>query len=148
MTTHPAILALEQQVGCYRLLAKLSEQQHEHVQNDRTDALLEVLQQRQSVLERIAGLERLIAPVKREWSEFALRLEESERARAEDLLGQARLLLEQITQADQQDALVLQQRKLSLGRQLTQASAAVKVNRSYAAAAYSQPMPRVDVRGT
>jgi tRNA nucleotidyltransferase/poly(A) polymerase len=132
MTTHSTILALEQQVGCYRLLAKLAERQHEHVQNNQTDA---------------AGLERLISPARRHWHEFSQGLGEGDRLRAEELLGEVKLLLEQITQADQHDALVLQQRKLNLGRQINQASAAVKVNRSYATAAYGPPTARVDVRG-
>jgi hypothetical protein len=147
MTTHSTILALEQQVGCYRLLAKLAERQHEHVQNNQTDALLEVLQLRQGVIEQIAGLERLISPARRHWHEFSQGLGEGDRLRAEELLGEVKLLLEQITQADQHDALVLQQRKLNLGRQINQASAAVKVNRSYATAAYGPPTARVDVRG-
>ena len=44
------------------------------------------------------------------------------------------------------DALVLQQRKLNLGRQINQASAARQVNRNYAAAAYGPRQSKVDVQ--
>jgi hypothetical protein len=58
------------------------------------------------------------------------------RAEAETLLAETRRLLEQITTADRNDALVLQQRKLSLGNEIGKATAARQVNRNYAAAAY------------
>ena len=87
------VQALEDQVGCYRRLAKLAELQHVHVQQEQTDALLE-----------------------------------------------------EITVADQHDALVLQQRKLNVGKQINQATAAKKVNRNYAASAYGTPQSRMNVQ--
>ena len=54
-------------------------------------------------------------------------------------------MLEQITAADR-DELVLQQRKLNLGRQIGQTDAARQVNRTYAAAAYGRKAPRMDVK--
>ena len=48
--------------------------------------------------------------------------------------------------ADRNDAMVLQQRKLTLGRQINQASAARTLNRNYAAAAYGTRPARMDVR--
>ncbi|MDB5305421.1 MAG: hypothetical protein JWM97_2970, partial [Phycisphaerales bacterium] len=43
-------------------------------------------------------------------------------------------------------ALVLQQRKLNLGRQINQASAARQVNRNYAASAYGRAPSQMDVQ--
>ena len=51
-------------------------------------------------------------------------------------MNQSRKFLEEITNSDRNDALVLQQRKLNLGRYINQATAARKFNRNYAAAAY------------
>jgi hypothetical protein len=69
------------------------------------------------------------------------------RSRAEELLDESKQLLEQITTADRDDALVLQQRKLNLGRQIHQASAARQVNRTYAAAAaYGRRESTMDVQ--
>ncbi|WP_428939504.1 hypothetical protein [Fontivita pretiosa] len=144
--TESIVQALEDQVGCYRRLAKLAELQHSHVQQNQTEALLDVLRSRQTLLEQITALESLIAPAKREWSSFVLRMDSAGRARAESLLAETRRLLEQITAADQQDALILQQRKLNLGRQINQAAAARQVNRSYAAAAYGPRQPRMNVQ--
>jgi hypothetical protein len=136
MPSEPVILALEEQVGCYRRLSKLQELQHDHVQQSRTEQLLEVLGQRQGVLDDVARLEQTIGPAKRGWGEYLRQLPGDDRSRAETLLAETRRLLEEITTADRNDAMVLQQRKLNLGRQIHQASAAKQVNRNIAASAY------------
>jgi len=68
MSTDSVIVALEEQLGCYRRLSKLQELQHDHVQQSRTEQLLEVLGQRQSVLDDVARLEQTIGPAKRPYS--------------------------------------------------------------------------------
>ncbi|MBA3405442.1 MAG: hypothetical protein H0U13_12275, partial [Gemmatimonadaceae bacterium] len=64
MIADPIILALSEQLTCYRRLAKLAELQHEHVQHNHTEQLLEVLGKRQAELDQISLLETTIAPVK------------------------------------------------------------------------------------
>lgn len=139
------IKALEEQVEWYRRLAKLAELQHVYVQNEQTEELLNVLGRRQEVLNEVARLEQAIGPARREWSAYAGGLPPAERSRAEVALAETRRLLQEITTADRNDALVLQQRKLNLGKQINQAAAARQVNRNYAAAAYGAGRPRVDV---
>jgi hypothetical protein len=95
-----------------------------------------VLGKRQQVPDEVAHHEKTIAPAKWGWTEYLGTLAPADRARAEGLLADTRRLLEEITSADRNDTLVLQQRKLNLGRQISQASAAKQVNRTYAAAAY------------
>ena len=56
-TTDPILTALHDQVACYRRLAKLAEIQHDHVQQGRTEQLLEVLGARQEVLEQVGACE-------------------------------------------------------------------------------------------
>lgn len=143
MTQDPIIAALEQQLDCYRKLARLAELQHVYVQQSQTEELLQLLQSRQTVLDQIADLEQTIGPAKKRWSAY---LEESgDASAAQSMLAETRRLLEEITTADRNDAMVLQQRKLNLGRQINQASAAKQVNRSYAANAYAKPQTRMDI---
>ena len=144
--TDPILTALDEQVACYRKLAKLAEAQHDYVQQSQTEKLLELLGRRQAVLDQIAGFEQTVAPAKREWPEYRARLAPSLRDKAEALLAETRRLLEQITTADRNDAIVLQQRKLNLGRQINKASAARTVNRTYAASAYGSKRPRMDIQ--
>lgn len=145
-TLDPTLIALEKQLGCYTQLAKLAELQHEHVQNNQTEALLEVLGKRQGVLDQVASLEGTISAAKRRWSEYVGKLDSASRARAEGLLAQTRVLLEQITAADRNDALVLQQRKLNLGRQISLATNARQINRTYATAAYGSTKSKMDMK--
>jgi hypothetical protein len=144
--TDTVIEALEDQVGCYRRLAKLTELQHVHVQQSQTEALLDVLRSRQTVLDEITRLEVVVGPAKRDWTNYVGRFDDGQRTKAESLLTETRRLLEQITTADRNDALVLQQRKLNIGKQINQASAATRVNRTYAASAYSPRESRMDVQ--
>ncbi len=139
------LTALQDQVHCYGRLAKLAEIQHEHVQNNHTDELLNVLTQRQQVLDQVADLEQILGPTKRRWNDYVRDLNPSDRALAEEMLADTRRLLEQINTADRNDALVLQQRKLNIGKQINTASAARQINRTYAAAAYGRPASRMDV---
>ena len=136
VSSDPILAALHEQVDCYRRLAKLAEVQHDHVQQGRTEQLLEVLGLRQEVLERVAAHEAVLAPAKQQWVQYLDGLGDATRGEAETLLAESRRLLEQITAADRVDALILNQRKLSLGHQINKASAARQVNRTYAAAAY------------
>jgi hypothetical protein len=146
MSADSIIQTLAEQLACYRKLAKLAQTQHEHVRQGRTEELLDVLKSRQQVLDQVSAHESVIGPVKRRWNDYASTLEESDRQLAESLLAEAKYLLEQITGADRDDALVLQQRKLSLGKQINQAASARQVNRRYAAAAYGAPPSRINVQ--
>ena len=146
VATDPIIDALHAQVACYERLAKLAALQHEHVRQGRTEQLLDVLRHRQAVLEQLGPLEQVVAPAKRQWPQFVATLPAADRAEAERLLSETRRLLEDITSADCDDVLVLQQRKLNLGRQINQAASARQVNRNYAAAAYGRRAPVMDVR--
>jgi uncharacterized protein with von Willebrand factor type A (vWA) domain len=138
--------ALEEQVVCYKRLAKLAEQQHQFVQQGQTEALLEVLARRQEVLDQVARLEGTLSPAKKNWSGYLESLGGESRSKAEGLLAQTRQLLEQITAADRNDTLVLQQRKQSLGQKINQAQTAKSINRTYAAAAYGTRKPAMDFK--
>jgi hypothetical protein len=145
MSDRDIILALQEQVGCYRRLAKLAELQHEHVQQSRTEALLDVLKSRQEVLNDLSKLESVIGPAKSRWSDFLGQLESTQRGIAEQMFAESRRLLERIVASDRNDALVLQQRKLNLGRQINQATSARQIHRTYATAAYGQKKSVIDV---
>lgn len=146
MSDDPVIQALIEQLACYRRLAKLAQIQHEHVRQCRTELLLDVLKSRQEVLEKVAEFEQIVGPAKRQWTEYLAKLTTPDRESAESLLAETRALLQQITSADRDDALVLQQRKLNLGKQINQAASARQVNRNYAAAAYGKPPSQMDVQ--
>jgi hypothetical protein len=133
------IKAIEIQNEHYAKLLKLSEQQHEYVVQDRSDELLDVLTRRQSELDRILHLERLLKPIRADWQSIAAGFSPAHRSRIEALMQQGRELLGRITAADQDDAMVLQQRKLDVGRQLQFTRQGGQAQRRYAASAYGSP---------
>src|SRR6476660_1436790 len=103
MVDDSVILALSEQVACYQKLAKLVELQHRCVQNSHTERLLEILRDRQQLIDQLAAHERTIAGAKSRWTEFTAGLSLESKARAEMLLAETRKLLEQITNADRDD---------------------------------------------
>src|SRR5687768_524022 len=115
MEVDPVISALAEQVECYRRLLKLSQVQRDHVQQSQTEELLDVLMRRQGVMTQIGELEVVIRAARKQWGSYLMQLDESDRERAQRMMDETRLLLEQITAADRDDALVLQQQKLNLG---------------------------------
>jgi hypothetical protein len=146
MNDDAIIRALQEQVRCHQRLAKLAQIQHEHIRQGRIEQLLEVLKRRQEMLEQMTVCEKVVGPAKREWKTFAGRLPAEVRAKAEALLTESRSLLEQITAADRDDALVLQQRKLNIGKEIRLASSARQVNRMYGIAAYGSKPSQMDVQ--
>ncbi|MGF1635101.1 MAG: hypothetical protein ACFCVE_14715 [Phycisphaerae bacterium] len=137
---------LTRQVECYRDLLKLSDVQSELVRQGRDDELLEVLARRQGVMDRVSDIDARLSTAKADWPAAVARLDEEARASVEALVGTSRQLLEQITAADASDAMLLQQRRMNVGRELRQASQGKQLNRSYAAAAYARPDTRLDLQ--
>ena len=146
MERDPVIHALSEQLVCYRRLAKLAQIQHEHVRQRRIEPLLDLLKKRQEVLDLLAGFEIVVGPARRQWADYLATLTEGDRHRAETMLAETRSLLQEITLADKDDAMVLQTQKLNLGKQLNQATVARQVNRKLAASAYGRPPARIDVQ--
>jgi DNA primase len=146
MESDPIIEALAEQVACYTRLAKLAIVQHQHIQNSKTEELLSVLSSRQEALDQLTELEKTISPAKRKWAEYIAGISPATRAKAESLLAETKALLEKITTADRNDVMVLQQRKLNLGRRIQQTTVAKQVNRNYAVSAYGTAPPRMDLQ--
>ncbi|MEM6561653.1 MAG: hypothetical protein AAF656_08635 [Planctomycetota bacterium] len=141
--------ALEGQAACYRELAELADAQHRHVRTEGAEgerALLEVLGQRQTVMDRVASFEPVLAEVRRDWPSFADTLSTDDRTRAEALHAEVRELLTRITDGDRDDTLMLQQRKLTAGDALRATKVKTTAGRHYAGAAYAKQRS-VDFKG-
>ena len=146
MSAQATLEALTEQVECCQKLAKLSQMQHDHIEHGRVEQLLDVLKTRQQVVEQMARCEQVVGPAKKQWEQFVSTLDEATRTKAEALVAESRSLLEQITAADRDDALVLQQRRLNVGKEIRQTSSARQVHRMYGAAAYGHRPPRMDLQ--
>ena len=136
---------LAAQADWYAKLLKLAEVQHTLIEQERTDDLLIVLDRRQKIVEQLTLIERRLKTVKQDWPASAGGMNDDDRARVERKFADVRALLAQITQADQDDAMLLTQRKITVGQQLRHANAGREVNRRYAAGAYAGVGSRMDV---
>jgi hypothetical protein len=136
---------LAAQADWYTKLLKLAELQHTLIEQERTDDLLVVLDRRQKIVEQLTLIEQRLRPVKLGWPETAAGMTDEERVRVEAKFGEVRGLLAAITQADQDDAMLLTQRKIQVGQQLRQANTGAQINRRYAAGAYAGMGSRMDV---
>ncbi|MDW8263043.1 MAG: hypothetical protein RMJ35_11005, partial [Phycisphaerales bacterium] len=67
------------------------------------------------------------------------------RKHVESMMTEIRSLLDRILQADREDALMLEQRKSSIGRQIGRATASRAVGRAYAAVGAPAREANVDV---
>jgi hypothetical protein len=142
----PVLTALEGQVVCYRRLAKLAEQQRELIQLGQADQLLQLLGLRQAELNQLQAHEKQLSPVKKQWKAYLATLPIGPRERASALMNETVTLLEQITAADKNDVLTLQQQQLNIGRQIGKVAAGRTVNRAYATAAYGAKTPRLNMQ--
>lgn len=131
------IEVLNKLVELYERLLRLAAQQREFVQLDQTDELLDVLTKRAGVVEQITKLEGALRPTRMNWPEVSQSLEASVRTQAEELLSRTRTLLAEVNAADTDDALILQQRKINVGRQLAAARSGTRANAQYATGAYA-----------
>lgn len=124
------------QVDWYGKLLKLAQLQHALVEQERTDDLLVVLDRRQRIVEQLTLIEGRLRPVKLEWHAIAQTIDSPSRTAIEEKFAAARDLLAEITRSDQDDALLLQQRKIAVGQQLKRTNVGQQINRGYAANAY------------
>lgn len=133
------------QIDLYGKLLRLCELQHTLIAQERTDDLMVVLEKRQAIVDALGAIEARLKPVKQDWHSVALTIDTPVRSDLEAKFAMSRDLLMQITQADQDDALVLQQRKISVGQQLRQTTSGRVMNQRYGAAAYVTSGARMDV---
>jgi hypothetical protein len=104
-----------------------------------------VLTKRQSIVDALGAIESRLKPVKQDWHTIASSIDSPVRSELETKFAHSRDLLMQITQADRDDALVLQQRKISVGQQLRKTTSGRVMNQKYAAGAYATTGARMDL---
>ena len=132
---------LAEQLDCYRRLADLGRRQGDLIATGQTAVLLDLLKDRQAQTTRAAECEQALAPFKRQWADRRQAFPDADRQRVEAMLGEAKRLLADLTQRDEQDALALRGRLGDADRErrqtLREQRDVRRVNRHYAAGAYA-----------
>jgi len=136
--THARILSdLASQVGHYEQLLKLASRQRDLIAGDRADELLILLGERETVIAKMNLLDQRLRPVRAEWASVSGSLDAEVRQQAQAMFEKLRDLLGKITSSDADDALVLQQKKLDVRKQINATGQQLQVTRHYAADAYA-----------
>lgn len=135
-TPERALRALEEQRALCEKLDQLSLAQRTLIEGGRADALVELLTQRQVVIDRLDALSRHVEPL-REGREGALSsLAAADRARVDELLEFVAASTERVRSRDDQDRAALERQRADVTREL------VGMARSRGAmAAYGTPGP-------
>jgi hypothetical protein len=128
---------LRQQQELFTSLDALSIQQAELIESAQTDRLLEVLAERQVLIDAIARLNIDIEPWRARWSEFISALSEAERQHIRQCVEAVAALAERIAARDDRDRSLMEARKGAIAAELG------NINRGRGAmAAYSSGGPR------
>jgi hypothetical protein len=145
MNAQQILADLAAQADWYSKLLKLAYLQHALIEQERTDDLLVVLERRNLIVEQLSLIEQRLKPIKLNWAEVSAKMSGDDQVRVRAAFSEVRDLLGQITQADQDDTMLLNQRKISVGQQLRATNAGLQTNRRYAAGAYAGVGSRMDV---
>jgi hypothetical protein len=109
---------LRRQHELFAALDALSSQQASLIEEQRTDRLLEVLAERQVIIDSISRLNADIDPWRAQWSDFLNRLPEADRQRIRQLVDGVAILAEGIAARDDRDRSLMEMRKGALAAEL------------------------------
>lgn len=124
---------LDEQCRLYEQLDELSQHQSECVESGETELLLDVLAQRQGVVEQVTEVNGLLEPFVSKWDSLADALDESQRENLRGKLARLDELVDRITKRDESDRVKLEAQKGKVAEELGSA-----VRQKNAAAAYGR----------
>jgi hypothetical protein len=119
----------------YRRLGVLAERQRCLVVSDDPQALLELLAERQLLVDGLTGLSAKLAPYRSNWTSIYGTLDEAARRQVSELLEEANTMLGAILQSDGQDCGTLSVRRQAMSQRLSESSCASQASAAYAASA-------------
>jgi hypothetical protein len=124
---------LDEQCRLYEQLDELSQHQSACVESGETELLLDVLAQRQGIVEQVTEVNGLLEPFVSRWDSLADALDDSQRDTLRAKLSRLDQLVDQITKRDEADRIKLEEQKGQVAQELGGA-----VRQKNAAAAYGR----------
>ena len=137
---------LERQNELYRRLRGLAERQKALVAQDDARPLLELLAERQHVVDGLIALNGALAAYRRNWTERYNRLEEPTRRQVAALLEEANASLGVVLQSDQRDSATLSAKREDLAGRLAVADTGSRASAAYATAGAGAPSSITDAQ--
>ncbi len=127
----PLLALLQEQRSVYLNLGALSQRQSDLIASGDTNGLLELLVQRQQVIERLAEINVRFEPYKRSWADFWEPLDGPTRARLQGLIREVQTLVDQIMAQDDKDYAALAQCRDQVAQDAKRLNRGSAVNRAY-----------------
>lgn len=125
---------LDEQCRLYEQLDELSQHQSVCVESGETELLLDVLAQRQGVVEQVTEVNGLLEPFVSKWESLADSLDDQQKSILREKLARLDELVDRISKRDEEDRAKLESQKgrvaQELGSAVRQKSAAVAYGRS------------------
>ncbi|GAB4550771.1 MAG: hypothetical protein Tsb0013_12640 [Phycisphaerales bacterium] len=137
---------LDDQIALYRSLSELSSRQSSIIETGETDALLSVLGQRQSLVERITDLNEELEPFTQRWDELSCRLSDDRKAGIRERLDALDVLVGEIARRDERDRLALERQRDAVSTELKGNAQNRGALNAYAAASRQPHVPRYQDR--
>jgi hypothetical protein len=132
ITPQALIKLLREQRDFYQRLQELSDRQRSLISGDRPELLLNILRDRQILVESLARINQKLSPYRRNWQEIYETLPEEARQSASSLLEEINGMLQLILKADQEDQALLSARKQAVARSIGEVSGGQAANTAYA----------------
>jgi hypothetical protein len=137
---------LRQQNELYRRLRLLAERQRTLVIQDDARPLLELLAERQRLVDGLILLNEELAPFRKNWTERYQRLDEPTRRQVAAMLEEANAALGAVLQSDQRDSATLSAKREDLAGRLAAADTGSRASAAYAAVGAGAPSSITDAQ--
>jgi chorismate mutase len=115
----------------YRQLRRLAMAQHDLIAAEDPTGLLNLLSQRQRLIDQLAEINLKLEPARADWKRVESMLTTEQRGKAQKLVEQVGQLLAEILQADEADSKVLSARKQVIGQKIQATAASAQVQAAY-----------------
>ena len=128
---------LTQQRLLYIQLRDLASRQSTLVDGKDPETLLRILAGRQRLIDRLAGLDRELRPVRADWQKIAEMLPPQQRQQAQELVQNVQNILGEIIVRDERDSETLSQQRQEVAKEICNVNAGKRVNRAYGGPQYT-----------
>ena len=130
---------LKRQHELYQQLKQLSDDQMKLIAQGQTDALLNVLSQRQAVIETLGRVSDDLSPYRENWESLTHSLADEERQLARELVDKVDTMLAGILDQDDQARTHLQAAQQAIGQEIQQTTQAGSAINAYKVAGSASP---------
>ena len=118
----------------YKKLKELAQRQRLLISRGQSEALLEILSERQRLVNGLSEINQSMAPLRADWDAIKEQMTDKQRSDAESLVQQVAESLQEILASDEADSRALNDRRDQVGK-----SIASLRTKGMAASAYGQP---------